>query len=1349
MVVDQYGLSPMQHGMLFHHLSAPHSGIDIQQIVISYCKPTDATALERAWQAAVEKYLALRTSFRWEGLKEPVQQVHDEIPIQLERHESCDEATFSAFLDADRRRGFDLSQPPLLRLTLFESGTGSMRLVWTVHHILVDGRACVIILNEVERIYDCLLSGTPLDRSQGLSYKPYIEWIKELDLSSANEFWGKRLQGLSAPTTLPLDPGGPPKETSIHGEIEIALSETLTSRLRNVAAECKVGLNTIVMASWAILLGRFGGETDILFGAVRTTRGKSIPYADSIVGLFLNTVPVRVAVDPGTQVAQMLKLLYAEWTWVNLRHYDHTPLVQIKRASSFPNSEPLFNSLVVFENQTFHTSLVNSQQRWRQRDFTFHEQTGLPLALSAFGDEAMLLRMEYDASRYDRAIAALIVAHLAQIIESIADNPHETIGNLKVIPPDEHHKLLVEFNSTEHPYPKETPLASLIEEQVRRTPDAIAVVYGEQKISYQELNNQANQLAHELRKLRVGPDQVVGLLVERSIGMVIALVAIVKAGATYLPLDPRHPSERLCHMLKDSGVRVLVTEQSLRDELPMFPGQRILLEDDCWRKNAGDKLVVDVRPEHLAYSIYTSGSTGKPKGVQVPRGALTNLLCSMREWSQLSERDRVLAITTISFDMAVPDIWLPLIVGAQMVIASRTQASDGIALRSLLESHNITFMQATPITWRLLFDAGHWDGKRDLQAVCGGEAMPPELAARLAPVVKKLWNLYGPTETTVWSTRYLVEAGHKSVLIGRPLANTRCYILDPQGQPVPLGATGELYIGGDGLALGYLNRPELTAEKFLVDPFRGGGARMYRTGDLARYHIDGNIECLGRIDHQIKLHGHRIEPGEIEAALKEQPEIREAVVVARDNEPGERLLVAYLVANDGSVPAASELRRRLKQRLPDYMLPTAYLFLDEIPISPTGKIDRKSLPAPSECHARSVPVGTHVPPRNHVEETLARIWAETLAVERVGIHDDFFEMGGDSLDAVRLVVNITSAYPACQPPLATLMKAPTVAQFASALSSGQADWSCLVAVREGNERPPFFCVHGAGGNVLSMRDLAMALPSTLPFYCLQARGLDGHAAPFYSVEETAECYVAQIRRVQPHGPYYLGGGCYGGLVAFEMARHLRSMGEAVSVLALIETWNFSYGRLLSKPKLLYLNSRFFLRRIFHHMKILRSLRPQDWTSHVSGPLVTFMKLSKSLVRIAGGREETQFPVNLVDAQHFEDHGDLGDVLERVRNASHVAARNFIPKPYDGHLLVFSAKTRIDDPYRDEALGWRPLALRGVTAHKIDGDHLSIFRKPAVGVIAEKLEEAISAGSASARGTPQSTAPTRQNSLVTK
>jgi amino acid adenylation domain-containing protein len=1321
-IINEFGLSPIQEGMLFHNLSENVPGVDIEQVVIGYDEALNVALLERAWQLVVERHPALRTSFEWKQHSDPVQQVHDQVELRLEvRAGPDDEAGFQEFLARDRARGFDLAQTPLMRLTLFDYGQHRYRLVWTVHHILLDGRAFILVLNDVEEFYKRLRGGEQVMAEPGPDFHPYIEWLKSLDLEGADQFWADRLRGLAGPTPLLEDAQASSGAFSGYGEGELRLSKEVTLALREVAKRYDITLNTIVMGVWGLLLSRYSGVQDVLFGATKTSRRGSIADADAVVGLFLNTVPVRATLPPEISIAAALQDLRSEW--ISLRVYEHTPLTRIKEASGFAPSASLFGSLVVFENQNFHTALTTISECWIAREWHLLEQTNFPLTFAVYGDPEMLLKLEFDRRKFTRETAQCMLRHARQLFESIAANPEQKIAGLTLLTPAEVQQLLVEWNATAREYPRETSLAALVEAQVERTPDAVAVVYGDQQLTYRELNERANELSHELRKHGAGPNQLVGLYVERSINMVMALLAIVKAGAAYLPLDPLFPAERINYMLQDSGVRVLVTEQSLRGALPVFAGTAIQLEDTGWRTNDCDNLAEAVGPEDLAYLIYTSGSTGKPKGVQVLRGALTNFLWSMREWLQLSERDRLLAVTTISFDIAGLEVWLPLLVGAQVVVASREEAADGYALRGLLDRHNITFLQATPVTWRLLFDSG-WSGKPDLQTVCGGEAMPPEVAAQLVPVVGRVWNLYGPTETTIWSTGYRVTDGQEPILIGRPLANTTCYILDGQGRPVPVGVIGELYIGGDGLARGYLNRPELTAEKFVVDPFRGNGARMYRTGDLARYRADGNIECLGRIDHQVKIRGYRIELGEIEAALKEQPEIKQAVVIAREDTPGDKRLVAYLVASASAMPATSELRTRLKRQLPDYMVPTVYVFLDQLPISPNGKVDRKALPVPTETQA--VPVNTYIAPRNPTEEKLAAIWAGALGVPRVGIRDDFFEMGGDSIQAVRLIVKILAAFPECQPSLAVLMKAPTVEQFAPTLHGGRADWSCLVALREGNERPAFFCVHGAGGNVLSMRDLAMALPPDQPFYCLQARGLDGQSAPFSSVEETAECYVDLVRRVQPHGPYFLGGGCYGGLVAFEMARRLRSLGETVSVVALIDTYNFTYGRFISKPKLLYFNSRFFLRRILHHMMRLGQVNPRDWGSYLLGRARTLLHLTRSVLRIAEGGDGTQFPTNLLNADQetLDGSGELGGVLSRVRDASLLAARNYVPKPYDGHLLVFSAKKRDDDPYRDAALGWRPVALGGVTAYEIEGDHLSIFRSPDVGAIAEELDRSL-------------------------
>jgi amino acid adenylation domain-containing protein len=907
-----------------------------------------------------------------------------------------------------------------------------------------------------------------------------------------------------------------------------------------------------------------------------------------------------------------------------------------------------------------------------------------------------------------------------------AADPEQKIAAMATLTPAERQQLLIEWNDTKRDYPRETPLAALVEAQVARTPNAIAVVHGEQLLTYADLNERANQLAHELRKHGAGPNQLVGLCVDRSISLIVGLLAIVKTGAAYLPLDPMLPVERLRYMLEDSGVQIVVSEKSIREELPAFPGATILLEDAGLHANPRGNLSISVRPEDLAYLIYTSGSTGKPKGVQVPRGALTNFLWSMREWLELTERDRLLAVTTISFDIAGLEIWLPLLVGATTVVASRESTFDGNALRGLLEQHSITLLQATPVTWRLLFDAG-WRGNQDLQAVCGGEAMPPELAAQLAPVVKRAWNMYGPTETTIWSTGCRITSGEQPILIGRPLANTQCYILDDQQQPAPIGVTGELYIGGDGLACGYLNRAELTAEKFVANPFREGGARMYRTGDLARYRASGNIECLGRLDQQVKIRGFRIELGEIEAALKNQPEIEQAVVIAREDSSGGKRLTAYLVASREL--ESSEMRNRLRLFLPDYMLPSAYVFLDRLPISPNGKIDRNALLAAPETQA--APADTFDAPRGSIEEVLAGIWAVELGLLRIGIHDDFFEVGGDSLSAVRLMIKTQAVFHEFQPSFAVILKAPTVAQFAQILRRGQSVGSYLVPMREGSDRPPLFCVHGVGGNVFSTRDLATAMPPGQPVYCFQVRGLDGQSPPFSTVEETAQCYIDEIRKVQPNGPYHLCGGCYGGLVVFEMARRLHALGEAVGMVAMIDARNAAYGRFISKPRLLYFNASFFLRRSLHHLKALGRMKPRDWVSYFSGRASALLNQTRGLsgAAPAGNAHPSSIDASPAHAQAPVGDEDWMDVLDRIEEAARAAERNFIPKPYDGHLLVIAPKTREDDPFRDNALGWRPLALGGVTAYELEGDHLGIMSQPRV----EKLADLIAKHLADAHG----------------
>jgi len=715
-------------------------------------------------------------------------------------------------------------------------------------------------------------------------------------------------------------------------------------------------------------------------------------------------------------------------------------------------------------------------------------------------------------------------------------------------------------------------LPQLIEAQVARTPRAVAVVCGDDALTYDALNARANHLAHRLRALGVGPDVLVGLCVERSAGMVVALLAVLKAGGAYVPLDPTYPTERLAYMLEDAQPAVVVTEVHLAALLPDHDARTVLLDAGAAlleRESAGNPIAT-AGPEHLAYVIYTSGSTGRPKGVEIPHRAVTNFLASMRREPGLTAGDTLLAVTTLSFDIAVLELFLPLTVGARVVVAGRGVAADSAALADLLVVSGATMMQATPAAWRLLLHAD-WPGDPRLTALCGGEALPRALANQMLGRCAVLWNMYGPTETTVWSTLWRVELGEGPILIGHPIARTEAYVLDECLAPVPGGEIGELYIGGAGLARGYRNRPALTAERFIRHPFDPtSGARLYRTGDLARLCPDGTLECLGRVDHQVKVRGYRIELEEIEAVLARQPGVREAAVVAREDAPGEKRLVAYVIPRPGmgpadtadtagAMPTPGELRRLLAAALPDYMVPAAIVPLEALPLTPNGKLDRNALPPP--------PTGTAIEPGHSpglpgpaadlmtIHYQLIAIWEDLLGVRPIGIRDDFFALGGHSLLAARLIDRVVAAF-GVRPALATLSAEATVVALAEdilRLRRGEAGRRRLplVTVQAGGSRTPFAFLHGdyTGGGFYCA-ELAPLLGADRPFYALNPHGLDGDPVP-RSIRAMAASFLPALRAAQPVGPYLVGGFCAGGLVALEVARMLRAQGQQVDLLVLI------------------------------------------------------------------------------------------------------------------------------------------------------------------------------------------------------
>jgi amino acid adenylation domain-containing protein/non-ribosomal peptide synthase protein (TIGR01720 family) len=1050
-IEDTYPLSPMQQGMLFHSLYAPGSGIDIERIVCALHEEVDAPALERAWQRVIERHPVLRTSFRWQGLDQPVQEVHSHIICPLEQHdwrhlsEQEQESQLVIYLRRDRRRGFELSEAPLIRLTLFRCAEADYRLIWTFHHILLDGRSFPLLLKEVFAFYEAFCQGQDLQLERPRPYGDYIEWLQEQDLSKAETFWRQALRGFTTPTPLTVDRPSvylsDVDEEEDYGVQQIWLSEALTSALQSLAQGNQLTLNTLLQGAWALLLSRYSGDEDVVFGATRACRRSALEGlgTESMVGLFINTLPVRVHVRPEEPVLAYLKELRAQS--LAIREHEHTPLVKIQECSDVPWRMPLFESILVFENYLLNSELRALGGKWGNREFNVLGRTNYPLTLTAYAGTSLLLRLKYDRPRFEDATISRMMGHLQALLQGFVAEPEQHLSNVPLLTEAERHQLLIEWNDTKSDYPQDQCIHQCFETQAERVPDAIAVVFEDRELTYLELNRRANQLAHRLRALGVGPDMAVGICMERSLAMMVGILGVLKAGGVYVPLDPLLPKERLAFMVEDTQPPVLLSQQHLADRLTGHRAHLICVDTD-WEtiaKESVDNPVNGVTAENLVYVIFTSGSTGTPKGVAIEHRQLLNYLKGISERLDLPAGASFATVSTFAADLGNTAIFPALCMGGCLHIISQERASDPEALAKYFDCHPVDCLKIVPSHLAALLKGSCPERvlpRRRL--VLGGEACSWDQVEKLQALAPdcSILNHYGPTETTVGAVTYRVgqdqPAGQWATLpIGRPIANTQVYILDAHLQPVPIGVPGELYVGGDGLARGYLKRTGLTAEKFIPNPFSGKpGARLYKTGDLARYLADGNIEFLGRIDRQVKIRGFRVELGEIETLLVQHPAVREGVVLAREDGPSQKRLVAYVVPDQEQTLTIGELRRSLQAKLPDYMVPSAFVMLQALPLTPNGKLDYRALPAP-------VPTGleiekAYVPPRNPVERTLADIWAGVLGLEFVGVHDNFFELGGDSILCIQIVARAHQAGLQLTP--AQIFQRQTIAELAAVAS---------------------------------------------------------------------------------------------------------------------------------------------------------------------------------------------------------------------------------------------------------------------------------------------------------------------------
>jgi amino acid adenylation domain-containing protein len=1264
--------------------------------------PLDVPTLRRSLAEMIRRHEAWRTTFKVVDGR-PVQIVQPPYEPGLEvvdlRGLAAAEREAEALrIGRERARvPFDMERGPLLRAMLVQFGDEEYRLYLFLHHIIFDGFSVYnVFLPELVSVYKAFLAGqaSPLGELQ-LQYADFADWqrksLGEAELNQSRAYWSSQLDGELPVLELPTDHPRPALQSFRGAMHRFAFPKSLSESLHQLANREHTSFFTTVLACFAALLRRYSAQEDFVLGTV--TSGRKHTELEALLGCFQNPLALRLRLA-GDPTFRELLTHTREVTLSALSH-DNAPFerlveeLSVRRDTSRNPIFPVMFSLVpptpVFE-AGWDLNQLDLEIGTAKFDLDL-ELDDRPTGLQG--------RFVYCTDLFDDSTITRMAGHLQTMLEAIVADPEQKISQLAMLSAAEQRQF-ADWNRTETEYPRELCMHELVEAQVARMPNANAVEHGSLALMYRELNERANQLAHFLAKRGIGPESKVGICLRRSLELPVALLAVLKSGAACVPLDPAYPKERLTYMLEDSQTSLVLTQAGLLAEVTDFDAEVVNLDAD-WKMFAAESredVRSGVKPENLAYVIYTSGSTGKPRGVLLTHGGLVNHNVAASKLFGITPADRMAQFASISFDIAVEEIFPTWIAGGALVVREEDASlAVGDFLRWVAEKR-VTALDLPTAYWHELVRELSESSLRLPESlrivIVGGEkASSAALTTwrKLAGPRVRWVNTYGPTETSVIVTLFEPKASEEipAVLpIGRPIANTRIHILGKNLQRLPVGIAGDLYVAGPGLARGYLNRPEITAEKFIQDPFsQNPTARMYKTGDLARYLASGEIEFAGRTDDQVKIRGYRVELEEIEAVLGSHVGVREVVITARENASGEKSLVAYVVPAREQVPTASELRSYLKQKLPHYMVPSAFVLLEAMPKTPNGKVDKRGLPAPKASDFAEAQ--EYVAPTNELETQLTKIWETVLDKTPIGIRDNFFELGGHSLLAARLMHRIEQSL-GQRLPLAALLHAPTVEQLSGLLRQEQwsSSWSSLVAIQAEGSRPPFFCVHGVGGNVVGFRDLARHLGPDQPFYALQPQGLDGKRECLTSIPEMAKRYMQEIRKIQPEGPYRIGGYSFGGLVAYEMAQQLEAQGEEMALLALFDTYP---GKVQSRGS---------------QLKNLAGLPLKEQISFV-------VKKGSFVMMTLRKRLELRM---------------LPRALRNVKQACETAAALYDVEPYKGRVTLFRVKEKsvgsLNDPY---TIWWR-VAAGGVDLREISGDHLSLLKEPQVRFLGQELSDCL-------------------------
>ncbi|HEX6289565.1 MAG TPA: amino acid adenylation domain-containing protein [Herpetosiphonaceae bacterium] len=1158
-------------------------------VAIRLTGPLDPGALRQSLAAIVERHEVLRTTFVYDPLADvpdPQQRVAPPSDFSLPGvvlPPDADDATIRQVVQAEVDQPFDLARGPLFRATLFQQRHDVHILVLVLHHSIFDGWSTGVLVRELTTLYRAIVDNRPSPLpALPLQYADYTVWQRawlaqgapRSVLEQQLDYWRRQLADV-APLDLPIDHPRPPIASYHGGHHLFHLPAALTSELHRLSQTLGSTLFMTLLAAFQTLLYRYSGQTDVVVGT--PVAGRVRPELEGLIGFFTNTLVLRADLSGNPSFADVVARTRA--TCLDAYAHQDVPfevVVEQVHPTRDLSRHPLFQVMFILQNIP---QAAIDLSGLTVEPVAVESHTAKFDLVMVFGEtpDGLQGAVEYATDLFDATTIARLVDHYQTLLAGMIADPARSIASLPLLTQAERRQIVVDWNHTPLEVRPDLLVHQLVEAQAARTPDALAVVFGDASLTYAAFDRRANQLAHLLRQHGVGPDACVALALDRSLDLAVAVLAVLKAGGAYLPLDPAYPQERLRFMLADANAPVLLTHTALVDQLPSTAAHVLTIDTLVGLDRYPVlPLTVAMAREHLAYVLYTSGSTGTPKAVAMPHAALVNLLTWQRQSTTVEPTATTLQFAALSFDVSFQEMFTTWTSGGTLRLITESERRDLSALAALLATGSVQRVFLPFIALQHLAEVAvqqqhSLHGVREI--VTAGEQL--QITSAIMQVYAQipgatLHNHYGPTETHAATAHIL--SGDPTLWptlppIGRPIGNTRIYLLDARGEPVPIGVAGELYIGGAQLARGYLHRPAVTAERFLPDPFaQQPGARMYRTGDRARYRADGNIEYLGRSDQQVKVRGFRVEVGEIEAALRQHPAVGDAVVTVReDTSPAgghpQKRLVAYIVAEHRNKAHRNlepgtwnlELRAFLGSRLPEHMIPSAFVLLDALPLTPSGKVNRRALPAPDPSAFASDT--SLVGPRDYWEWWLAQLWADLLHLPTVGVHDDFFALGGHSLLAVRVMAEIRQRLGRTLP-LATLLQAPTIAQVAVHLrqSGSEMPWSPLVPLQPRGSRRPFFCVHPGGGTVFCYADLARLLGSDQPFYGLQARGLEAGQTPHQTIADLAAEYVTAIRTVQPHGPYLLGGWSFGGSVAFEMACRLRDQGEDVSLLALIDSF---------------------------------------------------------------------------------------------------------------------------------------------------------------------------------------------------